>query len=271
VDCPEIRDSFLRGNVPTGAAVEEHLKWCPHCAQLFENAATLGRKLGLVRPAAAPNVNAVLQAVEQDIANEKGLRPKLRSLRTRSRRALALGAAALLIAVGGIARLRADFEHYPLGAMALITGLYVAAVAVGAWFTLRPLAAAGPREPLQLATALSIVLLPLLLAFFAVQSGHPLTEIPSEQYAASAFKCFAYGSELGLPLLILLWALDRADRISWATALLAGATLGVTGSLILQLHCPVTHLGHLLLGHALIGLVWGVAFGTVAFVRERVA
>jgi hypothetical protein len=71
-------------------------------------------------------------------------------------------------------------------------------------------------------------------------------------------RCFAYGAVLVLPFLVLYWLLERRDRVSVTTLLTVGGAAGVAANLLLYAHCPSVHEGHLLLGHASIGVAWAL-------------
>jgi hypothetical protein len=79
VDCAEIRQGFLTGEVPSGSPVAEHLSSCPHCPELFQNAALLGRRLAISASLLPARVGNPLAAVSSAITAEHGPRAFLRS------------------------------------------------------------------------------------------------------------------------------------------------------------------------------------------------
>jgi membrane-associated PAP2 superfamily phosphatase len=84
----------------------------------------------------------------------------------------------------------------------------------------------------------------------------PLAYAPAgKTFVALALACFTFGTALAAPILILLWALDRQAHRARGLAVLAAAIGGVVGNLALLLHCPITGVGHMLVGHASIGFV----------------
>lgn len=99
MDCAEIRQGFLTGEVPSGLSVGEHLKYCPHCGELFHNDASLGRRLSAAAPALpeARRLDAQLALAESAISHERGVRAYLRSRSTPVRWALSLAVVALLL------------------------------------------------------------------------------------------------------------------------------------------------------------------------------
>jgi hypothetical protein len=70
---------------------------------------------------------------------------------------------------------------------------------------------------------------------------------------------------LGLPVLLVAFAVRRAEVDGAALGALAGVAAGLTGNLALQVHCPITHTAHLLIGHATLIIV----LGTAAFLWRR--
>jgi hypothetical protein len=62
--------------------------------------------------------------------------------------------------------------------------------------------------------------------------------------------CFVYGLLFALPVLVLARVVDRGEHRIGRAALCAALAGGLTANLGLHLHCPITHAGHLLLGHA---------------------
>ena len=71
MECAEIRSGFVAGRVPAGPEVDAHLKSCPHCRELFEKDAALGRRLAqAVLPELAPG--DLFALVERDVRPRSG-------------------------------------------------------------------------------------------------------------------------------------------------------------------------------------------------------
>jgi len=68
-------------------------------------------------------------------------------------------------------------------------------------------------------------------------------------------------------VLVLGWALDRAEHRSLPNALLAAAAAGIGANLLLELHCPITEVFHLLAGHASVGLVLVTGYALFLLLR----
>lgn len=83
-----------------------------------------------------------------------------------------------------------------------------------------------------------------------------------------ASACFAYGSLFTFAFLVLLWHLDRRDRLSSVAAAFGALGAGLVGNLALHFHCPITHPWHLLAGHASLLLVWVACYAGWARLRH---
>jgi hypothetical protein len=66
----------------------------------------------------------------------------------------------------------------------------------------------------------------------------------------SGSPCMYVGLTLGIPVYIVLRIVDRGSPLG---AVLAASAAGLLANLVLQVHCPVTSVGHRLVGHASIG------------------
>jgi len=248
MDCAEIRESFLRGAVPPNAALDAHLALCPHCRELFEHDAKLGRSLASAA-LAAPAEHDFFAQIEARVARETGLRAWLRSRPSKLRFLVLVLSALLAVAVGAGLNLRPDLALYPRARLVALLALY----SLGVLFAFKKelfLSAPGRALADHTLLALGALGLPFLLAFA------PATDAVRVPGLAGAFGCFSYGALLTLPSALLIWALDRDDRPSVRTVLLSAAALGLSANLLLELHCPNGNLGHVLLGHASLGVAW---------------
>lgn len=260
MDCAEIRGSFVAGSVPAGPDVQEHLKWCPHCRELFEKGAQLGRRLAqAVLPAVEPG--GLFALVDAEVKRETGLRAKLRALPSRLRAGALVAVAVSLLGLELGLRRRADFADFsPLIFWGIVV-LLIAGVAVGAGRLMRgssvPLGSAA-RERSVAAVFLVLPAMALLVVPIGSQMpgaaetwGHPMT-------------CFTYGAALVVPFVLLYWLFERRDQVPTSSLVSAGALAGIAANLLLHAHCYSAHLGHLLLGHASIGVVWALLLGLLS-------
>jgi hypothetical protein len=269
LECADIRSGFVAGRVPAGPEVEAHLKWCPHCRELFEKGAALGRRLAqAVLPEVEPG--DLFALVDQDVRRETGLRARLRELPTRVR-TVALGAVAgALLAWQLLFHLRPDVGGpEPTYSHALFWGLALGLMGAflgGAFWLLRGASAPVRSEGRTRLIMLALLLLPALAALVA-----PLGTSSADLLAAFGKPglCFTYGAALVLPIVALYWLFERRDRVPGTALVSAGALAGIAANLLLQAHCPSENLGHLLLGHASIGVAWALTLGALSRPLQR--
>jgi hypothetical protein len=254
--CADLRASILRGEPPP-AEVRAHAAECPACAELLADEAALGRRLASVPESAEPALGALLAELHRAIERDSGPTAWLRSRTTPFRVAVALAAVALVSAYQLVFARRVDLPVYPAGTLLVSVAAHVLALGLTVAIALRPLQKPAPAAwvgPVAIAAA---VLVPVALALRApVHENHPVSLIGAgSDFAPLALGCFLYGGMLAVPVLGLLWALDRGEHRSKRAALLAAAFGGLAANLALELHCPSTQLTHLLAGHATIAVV----------------
>ena len=256
MDCPEIRDAFVRGELPSGTAVLEHLRGCRQCTELFLQEAELGRSLAVAAGGGMPFESDLFAKLEADVAQETGLRAWLRSRPTRLRFVAAVLSVLLVVGLGGALHQRPDFAEYPLARLALLLGVYGAVILIAFGKELYLSARRGSLSD-HVGLFVGALALPFLIAFA------PATEASRHAGPEGALGCFMYGALLTLPTAALLWAFDRDDRPSLRTVCLSAVALGLSANLVLELHCPSGNAQHLLLGHASIGVAWLAAWSLV--------
>jgi hypothetical protein len=266
VDCAEIRRRFVSGRVPEGPAVDEHLKGCPHCPELFVNGARLGRRLAQgVLPQLEPG--DLFAQLSQALSRDAGLRARLRALPTHVRAAALTAVGLVLLASQLIMHRRTDFEAYSPGMFWSIVFVLGGALGLGSLRLMR-----GASAPLNAADhdrrfTLLLLVLPAFVALLA-PLGSPFATSPAahawETQWGNPGECFRYGAALVAPLLLLAWLFERRDRVPFVVTISAGALAGVAANLLLHAHCASTHLGHLLLGHASIGVAWALGFALIS-------
>lgn len=200
------------------------------------------------------DIAALETRVKALLAEERGLLATLRSLRTRHRTLLVL-VVSVSVTAGALAlRPRADLAHYPALRMALTLAVLFALTASASWRLLRPLHLPRPRRSVSLLLALAGVSMPFFLSVIPLgHVGHPAGE--GAEFVLGCARCVGFGGLLGLPVLVLAFAVRRADVDGAAIAALAGVAAGLTGNLILQVHCSITDPAHLLGGHALLLII----------------
>ncbi len=265
MECAEIRSLFVAGRVPAGPDVEAHLRVCGHCAELFAQDAQLGRRLAdAVVPEMEPG--DLFALVDREVQREVGLRARLRALPTRVRAGALLGVAVGLLLFELLRNRRPDFAQYsPVAFWGVVLAFGVALV-VGALRVTRGASAPLGAEAHARSVAVALLAAPALASLIA-----PLGSGTPEMATAwgNPLACFAYGAALVVPVLLLYWLFERRDVVPTTVLVSAGALAGIAANLLLHAHCPSAHLGHLLLGHASIGVVWALGLGLLARPLQR--
>jgi len=265
LECAEIRRGFLAGRVPAGPAVDAHLKSCPSCPELFDHGAVLGRQLA---EAVLPEAGAgdLFALVERDVKAEVGLRARLRALATPVRSAALVGVAVALGLSQLLLHRREDFADYSAPLFWVMSAVLVLALVAGSLRLLKGASAPLAAQAREGRAAVQWLLLPALIALLM-----PLGTSSPKWLAAwgSPGACFSYGAVLVLPFVLLYWLFERRDDVPRAVLISAGALAGIAANLLLYAHCPSSHLGHLLLGHATIGVAWALVLGLVSRSPQR--
>lgn len=275
MNCADVERALARGERPEGPKLTVHLRACDACTELLADDGRLGLALARLRAPErdeAPS-DETFRSMERALSQERGATAALGSLPTAARIALALGATAV-VAMSVLAfRGRPDLEVYPLGRLIAAVGAYSLLVVAALRVALRPLHVSALPLGYRLAVAMAAVVVPFLIAAAPAAHGHHPTSLGGigADLAARALQCFAFGSAVALPMLALFWALDRGRHGAWPGALSAAGAAGLTGILALELHCPLTHPAHLVVGHATVGSVLLFVYGGVTWLRRRAA
>jgi hypothetical protein len=237
--------------------VEEHVRVCPHCAELFRQHGALGQHLG-AGGEVAPDPG-LLAAVEQDLAREHGPRAWLRSRSTPLRFALALLTAALVFTLVYLQAPRPDFATASDERWYALAALLLLGVVLGADGALRVLGRAQPSS--LVGAALTVLSLPLLVALLPEADGPPPAAVAGAgaDFARSSLRCLCFGLLISAPLGTLLWFVSREDRLALASLIFVAGAAGVGANLALHAHCAISSPGHLIAGHATVGLAWLLA------------
>lgn len=255
MECAEIRSLFVAGSIPAGPRVDAHLLVCPHCRELFERGAQLGRRLALgVLPDVEPG--DLFALVEKDVKAEVGLRAQLRALSTPARTALLLAVAALPILGHLLLGRRADFGEYSPGLFWGVASLFGIGLVLGVRTLVRGVGAPLRSPWRERGLALGLLVVPGVAALLA-----PLGAASPEaaEMLGSPSGCFTWGAAFVVPLVLAYWLFERRDAVPARTLIAAGALAGLAANLLLHTHCGSANPAHLLLGHASIGVVWAVA------------
>jgi hypothetical protein len=211
-------------------------------------------------------VEGLFERVTGDVRRERSLRGRLRSLPTLWRLGIALAA---VLSAGAIYAV-IDGPGAPfmkLGALAATAVLTVVVAfrpihrpALPRWLVLRAVVLA-----LALPIALE-ALGPILVAVPPAPGG--LLGLFDE--SPPPWRCFGFGVAIAIPIVVVVAFLDRGARPS--STVLAAASAGLAGNLALDAHCRSADPLHLLLGHALVVVLYvAIASATVAIRRRWAA
>lgn len=258
VRCEDVRDALVAGRKPTDAELVEHARGCEQCATLLANEAALGRSLATA--GSGGELDAALWGeLERELGAETGAHAWLRSRPTPVRLGLALGGVALVTALG-LRHLRPHWDTLSKPVLGAWLVAFAGVAALALRVALPALDVAAPRRRAVLAAAFG---LPVVYAALGAASfgGPPLVAAP---FFGAALSCFVYGTLLSLPLVALVWLLDRGAG-SRSRVLAGAAACGLAANAALLLHCPATDPAHLLAGHGAIG----VALALVAWAVVR--
>jgi hypothetical protein len=244
--CEDVRDALLAGRALEPELLE-HAEECAQCAELLENEAALGRSLATAGSDGALDA-ALWGELERELGEETGARAWLRSRPTRLRTALAFGGV-LVVAALGLRHLRANWDALSTPVLAAWLLAFVGAAALALRVALPVWDGQDAHKQRLLAAAFG---LPLVYGCVGALSfgGAPFVATP---FFRSALSCFLYGSLLSLPLVALVWLLDRGAG-SRSRLFAGAAACGLAANAALLLHCPATDPAHLLAGHGTIGL-----------------
>ncbi len=206
-----------------------------------------------------PNDDERFAALEAALDAPPTLRARVSAWSTPRRQALLLAASTLVPLVITLTWLRVDWAVYPAPRLAAELLLLASLILLVGWRLLRPLFL--PPLPLWVRPLLllaALALLPLLALAPLAHQAHPASlDGTGARLLPAAAICLGLGLGWGLPAAGIAFLLDRAPGVS-ALALVLG---GLTGTLALQLHCPMVAPGHLLLGHGSVvalGLILGL-------------
>lgn len=219
---------------------------------------------GDVEPGAA-DLAELSQRVHAGIAAEdsRPLAP-LRQRPTWQRNLVGFGLLAVAMAVTMLITPRVDLAHYPLARLAAEVGVFLAVFAACLVVATR-----GTHLPeLPRAWAYGLAALAVLVVAGVALLPPPHTHDPhvSRGWGEIISYCGPGGILLALPMIALIRLLDRGSSVG---ALVAVSAAGVAANTVMQLHCSITDSAHLLLSHAIVGVVLLLGLVVIGAIERR--
>lgn len=170
----------------------------------------------------------------------------------------ALAGLQLVVIVGVvlISTRRADFDVYPLGRMALDLSLMLGPLLLALVATFRPLSKpALPGSRRAQAIVFGVLGLAILMVMPEAHDAHSASHAGvGSVFWRQAGSCFAFGLSFSALTAFGLGLLSRNGPRRWLPSSLGIWAAGLTGLIALYLHCPITDLEHLWVGHATVAV-----------------
>ena len=177
-----------------------------------------------------------------------------------------VGLAVLAVAVGvtAVVTPRGDLPHYPLARLVLEIGSFV-----GVFALCLAVATRGthlPELPRAWTYGLATAAVLVVVAVGLLPPPHAHDPHVSRGLGELISYCGPAGVLLALPVIGLIRLLDRGSSVG---ALAAVSAAGVAANTLMQLHCPITDSAHLLLSHAVVGVVLLLGLALIAAIERR--
>ncbi len=262
--CDDVRPLLVAGASLSEAAVLDHLESCEECAARAEASGLLETSFGR----GDRELRELLIKTETRISMDATASGWLKSRRTWVRALLAVASGTLIFVYVLMWMRRPDFDAYPRERMLLTIGMMLGLMVASLWMGLRSLG--RPPLPTWLQRGLTTVGVVAAFLLAAMPSGYltPQQFVSMELIDVLGTPCFFLGLLFGVPVYALARVLDRgANPFS---AILAALAAGLTGNLVLDVHCPRSDPTHLLFGHFSVVLVFVLAAGSLSWIERRV-
>ena len=246
MNCREM-DAILFSGGDLSAEAREHLAHCPNCRALAE--ALSAPSSGAVDAAALERARTQIPQLLEPV---KPLEP-----------AGTYAAGFLLVAAAIGAGAASLVGLYGLHVLAPWQGAAVFAVLLAS-LALAAFAAAGDMRP-------GARTLPGTLTFGVAFGGAEVvfltlfSDYRMGRFANQGITCFRFGMMVAVVTALLVWLAARRGYIvaPISTGAALGALSGLAGLTMLELHCPILHVPHLIVWHAAV-LVASAALGAAA-------
>jgi len=273
--CDDTRRALERGELPDSREARDHLEVCPACRELVVGAPALGHRLAALKSPSVPadgweGHGQTWMALQAELQAEQAAAGWLRNRPTPFRVVLSIGVPTVLVAWHLMANRREDWGVYPPARLVGEAAILLVSLWAAIHFSLRPLYLPPRTWPRRVVMLVALTLPAVLAALGPAHFAHSASlEGTGLDFWPRALACLKFGAAMAVPaMLVLLWA-DRSQGKSLTLAALVAGAGGLTGNLVLHVHCPITDPLHLLVGHATVGLLLVAPLLLVAWVRRR--
>jgi hypothetical protein len=191
----------------------------------------------------------------------------LKSRPTWLRSTIALSVVGTIVLSALILMRRPDFDDYPTGRMVGTLVVMGVLLTVSLLLGLRPIQ--RPMLPKWMNRTVTTAGIVAAFVFAAMPSSYlPAVQlVPENPLHALGMPCLYFGVLLGVPVYGVARLLDRGGNA--ISAVLAAVAAGLTGNLVLQIHCPATDPLHQIFGHFTVVVAFVLAAAGLVLVERK--
>lgn len=262
ISCRDARAAIARGEIGEDDALLGHLETCEACADLAEESGLLADAIDQY----TEEDEEILVSTHDRIAADVGAAIWLKTRPTWLRRTMAIASAIALFLFALVAVRRHDFSEYPVDRMMLTIAVMLVLLVASLWIGLRPLH--QPSLPAWVNGTLTAVSVVATFLFAAVPTLYLPVAPHVDLLQALGMPCLYLGVLVGIPVYALARLLDRGA--SPLAAVLAALASGLTGNLVLQVHCAETSPMHLVFGHFSVLVAFLIVAAAMVLIELRV-
>lgn len=259
--CEEVRRRLESGG-PLSDDLLDHLESCEGCTEVADSMGLLDSS----GPGGGQELE-LLAATRARIDADQSPAGWLKSRPTWLRRTIALSVVGAIVLSALILIRRPDFDDYPTGRMLVTLGVMSLLLAVSLVLGLRPIH--RPMLPTWMNRTVTTVGIVAAFVFAAMPSSYiPAMElVPEDPLRAFGMPCLYFGVLFGVPVYGVARLLDRGGNP--VSAILAALAAGLTGNLVLLIHCPATDPLHQVFGHFTVVVAFVLAAAGLVLIERK--
>lgn len=190
-------------------------------------------------------LDALFAEVRKQV-DESGARPLSRLAEQPTSRRRLFGLLCFGLILAGLGTLPAGYSP---GALAIVVGSFGALLVAAVLVAFRPIYVPALSPVWKVGLCVAAVAAAFIIALVPELHGHATEAVPEGSFLAHALPCMSFGLLAGLPGYVFLRLLDRGAPFG---RVLAGAAAGLAGNTVLELRCAIGSTEHLVLGHAMV-------------------